>query len=321
MTARGMRTKPRPGKGKRPPDAARWARPGFTAAGVAAVVVAAIVVTVVLLNRGDVDGGGHQGALGRLPGEDPGIAHVHGLGVDPADGTLYAATHYGLFRIPEGGKATRVANRYQDTMGFTVVGPRHFLGSGHPDPRENLPPRLGLIESTDGGETWKTLSLSGEADMHSLEFRHGRVYGYDSASGRLMVSTDRTSWDRRASVPLADLAVSPSRAETILATTERGLARSTDGGRTFSPVANAPALIALAWPTGRVLYGAGADGSVYASTTGGDTWQPRGRLDGQPEAIAAPDENRLIAATGTGIHASVDGGRTFNLRYRDGNHS
>lgn len=44
-------------------------------------------------------------------GGDVGIEHVHRLGVDPADGVLYAATHFGLWRIPEEGEATRVADR------------------------------------------------------------------------------------------------------------------------------------------------------------------------------------------------------------------
>ncbi len=26
---------------------------------------------------------------------EPGLEHTHGLGVDPADGVLYAATHFG----------------------------------------------------------------------------------------------------------------------------------------------------------------------------------------------------------------------------------
>jgi len=64
--------------------------------------------------------------------EDPGLIHVHGLGINPADGTLYAATHTGLFAVRDG-VGQRVADRLQDTMGFTVVGPDHFLGSGHPD--------------------------------------------------------------------------------------------------------------------------------------------------------------------------------------------
>src|SRR5687767_322438 len=87
---------------------------------------------------------------------DPGPVHVHGLGVNPADRALFIATHTGMFRVPEGERrAKRVADRYQDTMGFTVVGPDRFLGSGHPDGREKLPPFLGLIESRDAGETWK----------------------------------------------------------------------------------------------------------------------------------------------------------------------
>ena len=73
--------------------------------------------------------------------EDPGPIHVHGLGINPKDGALFVATHTGLFRAPQGEQtAKRVADRYQDTMGFTVVGRDRFLGSGHPDGRENLPP-------------------------------------------------------------------------------------------------------------------------------------------------------------------------------------
>jgi len=68
---------------------------------------------------------------------ETGLMHVHGLGVDPADGMLYAATHSGLFRVPEQGRAERVANRAQDTMGFAVAGPGRFIGSGHPDARED----------------------------------------------------------------------------------------------------------------------------------------------------------------------------------------
>ena len=40
--------------------------------------------------------------------DDPGVVHVHGLGINPADGVLYAATHTGLFTVRNGG-AKRVA--------------------------------------------------------------------------------------------------------------------------------------------------------------------------------------------------------------------
>jgi len=151
---------------------------------------------------------------------DPGVVHVHGLGVDPADGVLYAATHYGLFRIPKTGPATRVADRFQDTMGFTVVGPRTFLGSGHPDfgKDPDLPPRLGLIRSADGAQTWQSVSLSGKVDFHALRAAHGNVYGWDSGTGGLMVSgDDGRTWDTRSQLQLSDLAVSPADPNVLLA--------------------------------------------------------------------------------------------------------
>jgi hypothetical protein len=59
---------------------------------------------------------------------EPGLILVHGLGVGPGDGMLYAATHSGLFRVPERGKVERMPNRARDTMGFSVVGPGMFIG-------------------------------------------------------------------------------------------------------------------------------------------------------------------------------------------------
>jgi hypothetical protein len=286
----------------------------IVAYGAAAVALAAaLVITLVLINS---DGDAPASALPPEDGPDPGLAHVHGLGVDPADGTLYAASHHGLFRVPASGAPVRVANRYQDTMGFTVVGARHFLGSGHPDGRESLPPRLGLIESTDAGETWSSLSLPGEADFHSLETKHGQVYGYESGSGQLMVSADRVNWDRRARQPMADFAVSPAKPDEMLATTQSGLARSTDGGRSFKTIAGTPPLLLVEWPSDKDVFGVDTQGGVHASTDGGATWARRGQLEGKPQALTAAADGSLYAATDAGISFSPDGGRSFAPRYR-----
>jgi len=303
---------------RRPPDRRPTARPAaghlrpWRALGVGAAVVLLAVTGLLWWN---LRGGDTTQGLSPVGSDDPGVAHVHGLGVDPADGTLYAATHHGMFRIPATGKATRVANRYQDTMGFTVVGPRRFLGSGHPDLRENKPSRLGLIESTDAGQTWRTLSLSGQADFHGLEYRHGRVYGFDSGGG-FMVSTDKRTWDRRSRLPMADFAVSPADPDVVIATTEQGVARSSDGGRKFTVIPGAPQLMLVSWPAARVLIGATELGTVLSSTDGGRTWSARGRTEGAPEALTATDADNVYAATARGIFASTDGGQTFRLRYR-----
>src|SRR5664279_4061817 len=118
-------------------------------------------------------------------------------------------------------------------MGFTVAGPDRFLGCGHPDLRENLPALLGLMESTDRGQTWHSLSLLGEVDFHAIEAKHGQVYGYDATSETFLVSPDGRTWQRRAQVPLADYTVAPTRADLVLATGKAGLLRSTDEGRSF----------------------------------------------------------------------------------------
>ena len=248
---------------------------------------------------------------------DPGMAHVHGLGVDPADGTLYAATHFGVFAVGDDGSATRVGDQ-QDTMGFTVVGPRTFLGSGHPDPAVDDEVLAGLVESRDAGRTWTPLSLRGEADFHALVARHGRVYGHDATSGAVMVSEDRRTWDRRSRLPARDLAVSPADPEVLLATTPQGPLRSADGGRSWTPLA-APPLVVLDWADDGALYGVDVDGRVHASGDGGTTWEPRGSTGAPPEAVTAPagEPGRLVVAASDGrIVESTDGGRTFRTRYR-----
>jgi hypothetical protein len=294
----------------------RIATTGALAAG-----AAVLAGTVLLTQSGDADGGARAGAA--LPPLDveTGVVHIHGLGVDPGDGVLYAATHSGLFRIPEQGKPERVANRAQDTMGFSIVGPGKFIGSGHPDFREDdvRPPLLGLIESDDRGETWDRISLHGKADFHALHAAHGNVYGYDSTSQTFMVSRDRKDWDRRSTLPMADFAVDPTDPHTLLATTQDGVVRSTDGGRKWSQVAGAPTLVVLAWAEQGQLYGVSPDGTVQRSEDGGATWDEQGSVGGQPEAITVDvrdgRETLYVAAADRGIVASADQGRTFTTRY------
>ena len=254
--------------------------------------------------------------------QDPGVAHVHGLEMDPGDEELYAATHTGLFRIPRQGRAERVGGSYQDTMGFTIAGPDRFLGSGHPDVpsmRRGQPPLLGLIESTDAGETWEQLSLSGEADFHSMAFAHGRVYGWNSTAGSFMVSNDLSTWETRSSVDLLGFAVDPTDAEHIVGTGPNGLFESTDGGRTWEP-ADGPGLVVLSWDPDMGLWGVEPDGTVHRRATEGPTWQPAGPLPGEPEALLARDGVLYAAARdgqGTGIYRSGDEGATWRLVYRD----
>jgi hypothetical protein len=253
--------------------------------------------------------------------DDPGVEHVHGLGINPADGSLYVATHTGTFRIPEGGDAERIGESFQDTMGFTVVGPDHFLGSGHPDVagmQAGQPGRLGLIESTDGGATWTSLSLSGEVDFHGLADAHDQVYGWDSGTGRFMVSTDRHEWDTRSTLELFGFAVDPDDPDHIVAAGPAGLVESTDGGRTWT-ARGGPQLLTISWPAEGGLWGADPGGVVWHQA--GAEWERTGTLPGEPQALLATADVLYAAAHDdngvTGIYRSTDDGRTWDLRYQD----
>ena len=254
---------------------------------------------------------------------DPGVSHVHGLGVNPADEALYIATHHGTFRLGSDRKVERVGESYQDTMGFTVAGADRFLGSGHPDSegfRRGQPPRLGLIESTDAGKTWRSVSLSGEVDFHGLAFAHGRVYGWDSGSGRFMVSSDTKSWDTRSALPLTNFAVDPADEAHLLGSGPGGLLRSGDGGRTWATMPG-PLLVVFSWTAAAGLVGVTEDGAVHHSSDAGASWVAAGQLPGSPQAVQAAAEAWYAAAADeggtTGIYRSSDAGRNWELYYRD----
>jgi hypothetical protein len=238
------------------------------------------------------------------------LGHVHGLGVDPADDTLYVASHHGVFRVVDG-TPERVADRWQDTMGFAVVGPGHFLGSGHPDLREDLPSSLGLIESTDGAQTWQPVSLQGDADFHSIEAVGNRIYAYDSHTGALMVSDDRTSWNTISKQPLYDLAANPAEPDTVYATTDQGgLIVTTDGDQPV-PVDGAPVLTGIDWQPDGPLVGVAPDGTVMVADDA-TTWRQVGNLDGPTQALDVKP-GRWHAATDTGVYESTDDGENWRL--------
>jgi hypothetical protein len=253
-----------------------------------------------------------------LADSDPGPVHVHGLGINPADRSLFIATHTGMFRVEEGEtKATRVTNRYQDTMGFTIVGPNRFLGSGHPDVNEarakGLPPLLGLIESRDAGQTWEPISLLGEADFHVLRSIGKRVYGYDATNRRLMFSRDagRTWTQRPPPAPVVDLAVDPTRPTHILAATPSALFESSDEGRRWQPIGDRAGL--LAWPNVSSLYLVDGGGEVFRSGNRARGWNSVGDIGGEPAAFLADGDLYVALHDGT-IKRSADSGRSWEIR-------
>jgi photosystem II stability/assembly factor-like uncharacterized protein len=269
---------------------------------------AAVVVGLLLASCGtaaDTDtsttiGDEHQDA-GGLPSP-----HVHGVAINPGDDLVYLATHHGLFRYDDTGP-TRVGPVI-DLMGFTVAGPNHFYASGHPGEGSDLPNPVGLISSTDAGQTWTPLSRQGQSDFHALTTSPAGILGND---GTLRASPDGQQWtDLQIPLPPSVLAAR-SDGRTVLAATDAGLFRSDDAAQTWAAPTEAPPLKVLSWAADGTAVGATSDGAIYASTDTGLTWQRRGQTP-PPQAIAAGAEaGQVLVVTGDDVLDSTDGGRTF----------
>jgi len=242
-----------------------------------------------------------------------GAEHIHGLGINPANDEILIATHNGLWRVPSGSaEAEQVGDSSDDYMGFTVIGPDSFLSSGHPGPDSSLPPLLGLQRSDDGGSTWQSVSLVGEADLHVLKGSAKRVYGVDSSTGAFLASVDSgKSWESR-NVPgqVVDLAVAPDDPARLVASTDRGVYGSENGGVTWKPLAS-DRIGLLTWPSPKNLLMVDGSGRVSFSANRGKDFSEVGNIGSPPEAFGSGNGRILAAADGGRVLASEDAGRTW----------
>lgn len=275
--------------------------------------------------------GGGSGGGGATPKAasaivDPGGSRplINSLEVEPGTGKLLVTTNRGFFRIdPEGGAPERIRGvatargRSVPVGGFLEVlatGPRTLLGSGHPDRKGVLPEFLGVMLSRDGGRTWEVIARLGEADLHRMLLRSGRLYAFDAVLGAVLVSGDggRTFEDHPAPPePMVELEIDPADARRMLLASEQATFRSEDGGDHWRPLARSRGT-RYAWPARDRLYRADAAGTISVSADGGDAWKPVGRVKGVPARLKAVDAGHLYVGLETGaILESRDGARTW----------
>ncbi|QOT19779.1 MULTISPECIES: F510_1955 family glycosylhydrolase [Paenarthrobacter] len=237
-------------------------------------------------------------------------SHVHGLTVSGEPSQVLLATHDGLFDMTKN-PSTKIGDT-NDLMGFTAGADGVFYASGHPGPGSSLPNPLGLLKSTDGGKTWEQLSRQGESDFHAMAATKSGIIAFD---GQLRFTRDGKAWDTvAAGFAPAVLAGHPD-TDTVLATTEAGIQRSTDGGKTWDLVPNGPVIQFTAFADPDEVVGAAPDGNTYYSPDAGLTWTRKGRIDGKVQAIAAVNGSTgspwFWAATTDGIVVSTDAGGAF----------
>ncbi len=260
------------------------------------------------------------------------VHHIHGLALLEAKGVvLHVATHTGLVRIRPGAPPERVGLHRFDLMGLTT-GPREqgvVYASGHPDLatyRREPVGNLGLLASQDGGATWRSVALRGQADFHALAWSPrdgGRLYGWSVAGepGLYRISTADWRAERLPAPGLAGvlaLAASPDPDGPVLAGTRTGLVVSRDGGVSWvdlvGPVGAKPVTALAFHPAERRL--------VYAATAHPATPLLRSGDEGtswEPVALALPPGETIVAvAVGRGSDVAVATSRSTVLLTRDG---
>jgi photosystem II stability/assembly factor-like uncharacterized protein len=245
----------------------------------------------------------------------------------PGDPTTYyfGSTGGGVWKSTDG--ATTWSSVFDKdgapSIGSLAVAPSEpntiYVGTGEACIRGNISHGDGIWKSVDGGKSWKNVGLK---DTRAI--------------GKVIVNPRN-----------ADVVFVAALGHPFGPNVERGVFRSTDGGKNWTKVLfvnentgavdvafdpqNANILFASTWETRRTpwtLSSGGPGSGVYRSTDGGTTWKlltehglPKGPYGRIGVVVAANSERvyALIEAKEGGLYRSDDGGDSWQLV--NGNHS
>ena len=272
----------------------------------ATLLLGTLAVVAILDPHDDRSPSTDSGAVGAVF-----VGHIHAIVADPSQpgsSRVVIGTHQGLFAVnsPSGsdrrGHVSRIGAGTQDVMGLVNAEPGRLLASGHPAAADSAQPaNLGLVESRNGGRTWRPVSLRGGADFHALEHTPTRTWGIDAASGGLLTSTDEQAWKTvsgpATGAPFLDLAVDPDNPDLAVVTTGDGQLVEVSPDGDAQGFGDGSEFGYIDWPRADTLVGVGADGAVHRSTDRGDTWTVLVTVAGAPTALAVMGDMWYVATT------------------------
>ncbi len=253
--------------------------------------------------------------------------HIHGLGFSADGRELFVPAHDG-FRVFAGGR-WRVPTELpiNDYMGYSPID-TGFYSSGHPQPGPGRINPLGLVKSTDGGQTLTTLDFEGESDFHlmSAGYVNHAVYIFNPEPNSKLPAgfhyslDDGQTWESmgaQGSVgrPI-QIAVHPTEAQTVALATESGLFLSNDYGNTFAQISQtAPVTSVTFAPRGQQLLFGYQTLSSYNLTNGQTSALPTPTVTGDDAinylAISPTSEEIAFATFLLDIYISRDNGQTW----------
>lgn len=171
-------------------------------------------------------------------------SHVHGLAYTADGRALLIASHGGLVAYRDG-QWRQAGDSTYDLIGLSVTKDAIY-SSGHGPSDRPVGDPIGLVKSTDGGKSWRRLTLAGEAEFHVMDvsFGSGAIYVLNVAPNSQMPRpgvyfsrNDGKSWRRCTVAGLAPqivrIAAHPLLPSTVAVATESGIYISQDFGEAF----------------------------------------------------------------------------------------
>jgi photosystem II stability/assembly factor-like uncharacterized protein len=236
----------------------------------------------------------------------------------PSDGkTIYVGTAGGgIWKTTNAGASfTPIFDKYCQSIGAIAIDPKNskviYAGTGESNMRNSVSIGNGLYKSTDGGSNWVKLGLDNTEHIADIVVNPNNPnIVYVAAPGPLWSSSK-----------------------------DRGLYKSTDGGKTFDKILyinedagcadvaidpeHPDTVYASTWEFRRKPYGfnSGGNGSgMWKSTDGGKNWRelksglpskPFGRIAFAIAPSAPQNIVAIVEAAETGLYISADGGENW----------
>ena len=266
-----------------------------------------------------------------------GMTHsrVIALGIDPVyPATIYAGTKGdAVFKSFDGGQRwVSRRNGLDDVTISSVV--NQFVFDPYDHEKLFVATTMGVFESQDAGDSWqKRMNGMKEVLMVitlAMDPKNTSIL-YAGTSGGIYKSEDRGNiWSKRnnglvdsdviqssRSLDVTMIRIDPWQTQTVYAATLQGLFKTTDGGDSWSRIAESlpdHMIIALALDHSSqdVLYVASREG-IHKSADGGVTWEAKneGFTSSNIRSLAqsATNPNIWYAGTnGSGLYRTIDGG-------------
>lgn len=255
---------------------------------------------------------------------------VTALAVSPdfaTDRTLFIHFEmHGVYRSSDGGASWQLVAPYPASYFASIAISPQFVT----DRTVFLVVGYTGYESTDGGDTWQTVSLPASTICFSPDYANDHTLFAGATPGGVYRSTDYGgSWQQvnnglNNSENVTSLAFSPDYAtdRTVFAGTGNGIFVTTNGGDTWTAVSgmSAETVLSLAFSpnfaTDRTVV-AGTFDNLYLSTDGGANWSPLpGNYGTMVEALLfSPDfasDHTLFVGSEAGFFTAVNSGGNWS---------